>query len=343
MHSATPDAGAPGTPVARLLASRWSAPAAGGASLVSVALMIAALFPTFASQGCPGCSELQTGGLPSTALRASSEAWAVIWIIGVLAATALLFLAHVAPRLVSLVNAAASLLGLGLAVYEGIAIPRVLPAELVAGVPVFYVLGAGYFLFLVGGVVAVGAAVAMLLMRGEKATELTLGALTSPRVAATVGYACLASLAVAGAGAFLPFAGLNCGFGCPPFAQPVVSFSGAIAAGIDGWIVLALLAGAAIATVVRLTGRRNPLVSTIGVVLMLAATALVSFDSLNAATRVLGWTYSIPTSPELGYYLLQVGSAIGAVLALMLVAADRPSWPMHRPGGATAREAIRPA
>ena len=45
--------------------------------------------------------------------------------------------------------------------------------------PVFYVLGAGYFLFLVGGVVAVGAAVAMLLMRGEKATELTLGALTT--------------------------------------------------------------------------------------------------------------------------------------------------------------------
>jgi hypothetical protein len=53
------------------------------------------------------------------------------------------------------------------------------------------------------------------------------------------------------------------------------------------------------------------------------------FDRFHAATRVPGWTYEIPTAPEQGYYLLQVGAAIAAVLAVLLLAADRP--PMAPP------------
>jgi hypothetical protein len=49
--------------------------------------------------------------------------------------------------------------------------------------------------------------------------------------------------------------------------------------------------------------------------LSLVTVVLVSFDSLNAAVRVLGWPFAIPTCPERGYYLLEVGSAMGAVLS----------------------------
>ncbi len=329
----------------RLRANRWVAAAAGAASLLAAVLVAAALFPTFARQGCPGCSGFVTEGLPSAALRDSSEAWAVVWIIGILAATAILFLAGVASRLAAMVNAAAAFVGLGLAVYEGaLAFPQSLPAELVPGVPVFYVLDAGYHLFLGGGILAVGAVVVMLLMRGDREREVAPNALASPRVATTAGWACLASLAIAGVGAFLPFAGLNCGFGCPPFgAPPLVLFSGAIVGSADGSIVLALLVGAAFAVGLRLAGHGKPLASTIALVMTLAVTALVSFESLNAATRVLGWSYSIPTAPKQGYYLLQVSAAIAAVLAVLLVAADRPTWHLQRPNADTAREAIRPA
>jgi hypothetical protein len=306
--------------------------------------MAAALFPTFASQGCPGCSGFVADGLPSAALRASSEAWAVVWVIGILAATAILFLAGVASRLAAMVNAVAALVGLGLAIYEGaVAFPGSLPAELVPHVPVFYVLDAGYYLFLGGALVAVGAATLMLLMRSDREGEPTQRALTSQTVASIAGWACLASLAIAGVGAFLPFARLNCGFGCPSFSGPPQALvSGAIVGSADGAIVLALLVAAAFAIALRLAGHGKPMASTIALVVTLAVTILVSFESLHAATRVLGWIVAIPTAPEQGYYLLQAGAAIAAVLAVLLVAADRPSWRIQRPRADTARVAIRP-
>lgn len=327
----------------RLRASRWIAPAAGAASLLAALLVTVALFPTFASQGCPGCSSFVTEGLPSAALRESSDAWAVLWVIGVLAATAILFLAGVASRLAATVNAVAAFVGLGLAVYEGaVAFPGSLPAELVPHVAVFYVLDAGYYLFLAGGLLAVGAAMVMLLVRSDRERELTPRALTSQSAATTAGWACLASLGVAGVGAFLPFATLHCGFGCPPFGGPFVLVSGAIVGGADGAVVLTLLVAAAFAVGLRMTGHGNPLASTIALVMTLAVTALVSVESLNAATRVLGWPYGIPTAPEQGYYLLQAGAAIAAVLAVLLVATDRPTWRLQRPNADAAREAIRP-
>ena len=328
----------------RLRASWWLAPAGVAASLMAAVLMTAALFPTFAGQGCPGCSAFVTGGLPSATLRASSDAWAVVWVIGVLAATAILVLGGVASRLAAVVNAFAAFGGLGLAVYEGaVAFPGSLPAELVPHVPVFYVLDAGYYLFLGGGLVAVGAAGVMLLVRGDRERELAAGPLTGPRVTTIASWGCLAALGVAGVGAFLPFAGLNCGFGCPPFGGPFVLVSGALVGGADGAVILALLIAAACAIAVRMTGHGNPLASTIALVLTLAVTALVSVESLNAATRVLRWPYGIPTAPEQGYYVLQAGAAIAAVLAVLLVSADRPTWRLQRPSADTSREAIRPA
>ncbi len=326
-------------------ASWWFVPAAGAASLLAALLMTAALFPTFAGQGCPGCSAFVAQGLPSAALRASSDAWAVVWVIGLLAATAILFLGGVASRLAAVVNAFAATVGLGLAVYEGaVAFPRSLPAELVPHVPVFYMLDAGYYLFLSGGLVAVGAAGVMLLMRGNREGQPTQRALANQRGASIAGGACLAALATAGVGAFLPFARLNCGFGCPPFAgPPQAQVSGAIVGSADGAIVLALLLVAASAIALRLAGHGKPLASAIALVATLGITMLVSFESLNAATRVLDWNYAIPTAPEQGYYLLQAGAAIAAVLAVLLVATDQSTRRLQRPNADTARAAIRPA
>jgi len=57
--------------------------------------------------------------------------------------------------------------------------------------------------------------------------------------------------------------------------------------------------------------------------LSLAVVALVGFGGLHAATRVLGWAYEIPTASETGYHLLQAGSALSAILSLVLLTADR--------------------
>jgi hypothetical protein len=303
-------------------------------------MVTAALFLPFVSQGCAGCSAFYGTGLPVAALRVSPDAWAVVWILSILASTAVLFLAGVAVRLTATVNAAASLATLGLAIFEGaVAFPRILPAaELVPGMPVYYVLDPGYYLFLIGGAVAVGAAAAMWLVGGGERVGPT--ALGRPEAEAAVGWACLVVLAIAFAGAFLPFVALNCGFGCPAFVGPSPgSFSGAIVASADGLLVLILLGAASLATTVRLAGRSKALASSTALLLAFAATALVSFDSLNGATRVLGWPLAIPAIPEQGYYLLQIGSALAVVLCFVLVVADRPTWGLHRGLGLRGSEA----
>lgn len=327
----------------RLRARRCLASGAGGASLLAAAMVTAALFLPFVSQGCAGCSAFYGAGLPAAALRVSPDAWAVVWIVGILTSTAVLFLAGVAVRLVAILSAAASLATLGLAIFEGaVAFPRILPAaELVPGVLVYYVLDPGYYLFLIGGAVAVVAAAAMSLVGGDKG--IVPRALGHPGAAA-VGWACLVVVAIAFAGAFLPFVALDCGFGCPAFVGPSPgSFSGAIAGSGDGLVVLILLGAAALATTVRLTGRSMALASSTALLLAFAATALVSFDSLNGATRVLGWPFAIPTSPEQGYYFLQIGSALAVVLSFVLVVADRPTWRLHLGLGLGGREATRSA
>lgn len=261
-----------------------------------------------------------------------------------LIATAALFLAGVTRRFTATLNALASVAALSLAIFEGVAaFPRVLgAAELVPGVPVTYILGPGFYLLLIGSILAVGAALAMLVEGGNDDEPNASTVVSRPWVPAFAGWACLAALTFAVSGAFLPYAALNCGFGCPPFAAPLTgSFAGTMVAGADGRIVVALLVAAAIAIAARLAGRRKPLASAIALLLSLAATALVSFDSLNAATRVLGWPYAIPTSPELGYYLLQAGSALAVLVSVVLVSAERPTWWRHRWVGPRGRGATQ--
>jgi hypothetical protein len=321
-------------PVTMLLSGRQVATRAGQASLLAVVMMTAALLPTFVSQGCSGCSAFDASGLPASTLRTSPDAWAVVWIVASLLATAALFLAGIARRFAATLNAVAAVAALALSIFEGVsAFPRILgAAELVPGVPVTYVLGPGFYLLLIGSILAVGAAPAMLLAGSEGEHSVSTVAsrpwvAVRPWVPSLAGWACLAALAFAVAGAFLPYATLNCGFGCPPFAAPLTgSFAGTMVRGDDGRIVVALLVVAAIAIAAFLAGRRKPLATGIALLLSLAATALVSFDSINAATRVLGWPYAIPTSPELGYYLLQAGSGLAVVLCIVLASADRPTW-----------------
>jgi hypothetical protein len=311
-------------------------------------MMVGALFPPFVSQGCPGCPAVDAAQVlfTETALRESPDAWAVVWMAGILATAAALFLASVAVRLMAMVTCAASLSALGLSIFEGaVAFPRILAtAALMPGVPVSYVLGPGCYLFRVGAVVAVVAAAAMLVWGGDRGESIRPRALASPRVVVAVGWACLAALAVGAAGAFLPF-GLACGgfVRCPAFVGPAPGlYSGALVASTDGRIVLALLVVAALATAARLAGRLRPQGSLGALILSLAAAVLVSFDSLNGATRVLGWPIAIPVSPEQGYYLLQVASAAAVVLSFLLVAADRPTWTLRSRVDLKAREAAHP-
>jgi len=301
-------------------------------------MLIAALFPTFVSQVCPlgppGCSGL------SAPLGESADAWGVAWIAGVLAATAVLFLAGVPGRIVAMLNAVASLAAVGLAIFEGVvAFPHVLgSAELVPG-GLSLAFGPGYYLFLVGGGLAVAAAtaMAMVLARDDGERDMAPGALVRRWGAVAIGRASLCVLAVSCVGAFLPFVTVSCGFGCPPFTPPWVRYSGSLIGGVDGPIVIALLVFAALATVVRMTGQGKAFASTAAEVLTLAAAVLVSFDSLNGATRVLSWPYTIPTVPDPGYYVLQIGTALCVVLSVLLLTADHPTWRVLRRAGVGAR------
>lgn len=328
----------------RLQERGWFASAAGLASLLGTALLIAGLIPPFVAQVCPGCSAFDAASLPDAMFRDSPDAWAVVWIASVLVASAVLFLAGVARYLVARVSAATSLAALGLAIFEGaVAFPRVLDAaELVPG-GLAYALESGYYLCLIGAVVAVGAAAAMLLVSGHEEDTLAPRGYARPSVQIAVRWLRLSSLALAFAGMFVSFAGLHCGFGCPPFQPPHTRFDGAMIGSADGWIVLTLVAGAMIATALRLTGRGSVLATRIALLLSLAAAGLVSFDSLHAATRVLGWAYEIPTSPELGYFLIQAGSASSVVLSFVLMTADGSTWGLRRRAGPRVPAAVHPA
>jgi hypothetical protein len=156
---------------------------------------------------------------------------------------------------------------------------------------------------------------------------------------ATVSGASVCVLALACLGAFLPFATLSCGFGCPLYQPASASYMGALAGSGQGRVVVGLLVAAALATAVRVPGRGKLFASITALLLALAATVLVSFDSLNAATRVLGWPYGIPTVPGVGYYVLQIGTAACVVLSVLLVSADHPTWRLFRRGGLGAQEA----
>jgi hypothetical protein len=308
---------------------RWLAPVAGGSSLVAAGLVVASLFPAFVSQVCPGGCE----GI-SASLGQSPDAWAIAWIAGVLAATAALVLAGVAARAVTALNAAAALAALGLAIFEGVmAFPRVLgSAELVPG-GIVHDLGPGYFLMLAGGVAGVCASAAMLLATRYGGIEIRPVALAGRPGVVAIGRASLVLLIVAFAGMFLPFVTVSCGFGCPPFAPSFVVYSGNFVTSFDGPIVIALLAGGALATVIRMTGQGKVVAPVAAAILTLAAAILVSFDSLNGATRVLAWPYPIPTVPDPGYYVVQIATALCVLLSVLLVTADPPSWAvLHRIG-----------
>jgi hypothetical protein len=321
---------------------RWVAPLAGGCSLLGAGLLIAALFPTFVSQVCRSSPSNPFGCVGiSASLGESPDGWAVAWIAGILAVTAVLFLARVSGLLVATLNAVASLAALGLAIFEGVvAFPHVLDsAELVPG-GISHALGPGYYLFLAGGALAVGAAtaMAMVLARGDAASEVASHAMVRRWGVVAIGRASLCVLAAACVGTLLPFVTLHCGFGCPPFGPPFAKYSGSLVAGLDGPIVITLLAAAGLATAIRMAGQGKVVASSAALVLTLAAAVLVSFDSLNGATRVLGWSYGIPTVPDPGYYVLQIGTASCVILSVLLVTADQPTSGLLRRVGIGRRE-----
>jgi len=153
-----------------------------------------------------------------------------------------------------------------------------------------------------------------------------------------IGRASLVLLVLAFAGMFLPFVTVSCGFGCPPFAPSFVEYSGNFVTSFDGPVVIALLAGAALATVIRMSGQGTVVAPVVSAFFALAAAILVSFDSLNGATSVLRWPYPIPTVPDPGYYVVQIATALCVVFSVLLVSADHPSWRLLRRTGLGSRE-----
>jgi hypothetical protein len=178
----------------------------------------------------------------------------------------------------------------------------------------------------------------MVLVSGDAASDRR-ELVARPRIAAAVGWVGLASLALASVGAFLPFAVLNCGNGCPPIQVTAAVSSGPIVGGAAGWIVLVVLVAAAAATLVRLAGRRQTLSSCVALLLSLLAAVLVSFEGLNGGSGVLGWPFAIPIAPEWGYYVMQTATAFAVVASFVLLAADPPSLGLHRRGGFRTHEA----
>jgi hypothetical protein len=305
----------------------WIARGAGLAAILAAAAMLVALFQPFVSQICTGCSATIAAAFPSPSgtLVLSPDAGALIWIAALVAVTAVGYLIGVGGRWTAGINGLLSLAALALAIFEGVeAFPRVLGAEELplgmTSVSVSHMLDLGYYLFLGGAALAVLAAATMLLVRRGVGLVVSPRALGTARLAAAAGWACLAALAVAFAGVFLPFAQLACGFGCPDGVSKPGSWSAALIGGPGGWAALALLAGATVATALWLVRRTRtsgwPLAT---LVLSLALLALVNLEVANAGRWVLAWPFSIRTAPVQGFGLLQGGSSAALLLAILMV------------------------
>ncbi|MGD1052466.1 MAG: hypothetical protein ABR950_01430 [Candidatus Dormibacteria bacterium] len=312
----------------RLIALRgnvWLARGAGVAGVVAAGAMLVALFLPFVRQDCAGCSASYVSWLPVGRLVVSPDAGVLIWIAALVAVTSVGRLLDIGVRWTALAGVCLALAALALAIFEGVAaFPRVLSvATLPLGMtslPVSYGLESGYYLFLGGAVLAVVAGAMMLVARPGVASVLSPRLLESPRTAVTLGWACVAALAVAFAGLFAPFAQLACYYGCPAGVVHPGSYSGSVIGGPGGWTILAALAAAALATSRWLASHRTSQGSALGaLVLGLVLQVLISFQMANAATLVLGWPFSIPTSRGLGSALLLGGSGAAVLLALLML------------------------
>jgi hypothetical protein len=108
-------------------------------------------------------------------------------------------------------------------------------------------------------------------------------------------------------------------------------------------MVLVALAAAALATSRWLASHRTSQAALGAAVLCLVLQVLISFQMANAATLVLGWPFSIPTSRGLGFALLQGGSGAAVLFAILMVAATHQ---LRLRGGETPRvgsAAVHPA
>lgn len=143
-------------------------------------------------------------------------------------------------------------------------------------------------------------------------------------------WGCLAALGLCLAGLFPPFASLVCVF-CP-IGFGLDRYTGSLLGGADGPALLALVLAAVVATVlVVLRAPGGRLAAPASLLLSLAALALVVLDAVTCAQRVLDWSFYLPTTLEVGFYLALPGAAIASASATLMVANQGSWWASSEP------------
>jgi len=317
-------------PIGALL-KRWPPPLAGALSLLGAGLMIGSLFPPYVAAQCPDCVP---GAFSSSKnVMSGYDGWLVDALAVVLGLLALAFLVGVGRRLISTCSLILSVPALGLAIFDGVdAEGRVLrgdqPALLggSARLTATVALDAGFYLLLIGAVVAVVAAIGMVSSSAAAEAGPTQGGETRRRAsrgAAGLGLAASAMM----------FAGLFATFASAPFktAQAILpvthsslpvlvaSFS-SLRIGPDGGAALAMVIATATGCALVLTGVRPHAASLAVAVCSLTGIGFAGFEAANAPSRLLQSNPAFgPAELGSGFYLFICGAGLAAVVALAMI------------------------
>ena len=129
--------------------------------------------------------------------------------------------------------------------------------------------------------------------------------------------ACLASLLAVFVSLFLPFATLTC-ISCPDMVAGEL-YRGSLVEGLDGALLVALVATAAMVVVINLISpwKRASAVGSVALTLMVLG--LVSLEAVTSSTRVLHWSFSIFTVPMPGFYVGIVSSLAAVFLSCVML------------------------
>jgi hypothetical protein len=134
---------------------------------------------------------------------------------------------------------------------------------------------------------------------------------------AAASLACLASLLAVFVSLFLPFATLTC-IHCPDMLAGEL-YRGSLVGGLDGALLVALVATAAMVTVLNLISPWKRASAVASVALNLMILGMVSLDAVTSSTRVLHWSFSFFTVPMLGFYIAILGSVAAVFLSCVML------------------------
>lgn len=94
---------------------------------------------------------------------------------------------------------------------------------------------------------------------------------------------------------------------------------GSLVGGLDGLPLVALVATAAMVTVMNVISpwKRASAIGSVALTLMILG--MVSLDAVTSSTRVLHWSFSVFTAPMPGFYVAIVGSVAAVLLSCVVL------------------------